>query len=62
MLVAVITGGFHSAAEYCWAKDSVRLEEEVYPVIYATSVGEYTCSVAMDKYSLLQSFIFCDKW
>ena len=43
VLVAVVTGGFHSAAKYCWAVDNIPDEEEVYPILYASSVGEYTC-------------------
>ena len=45
--MAVVTGGFHSAAKYCWAVDNIPDEEEVYPILYALSVGEYTCSIAM---------------
>lgn len=47
VLVAVVTGGFHSAAKYYWAVDNVPDEEEVYPILYASSIGEYTCSIAM---------------
>lgn len=52
MLAAVVTGGFHSAAEYRWAVDSVPDEDEVYPILYASSVGEYTCSIVMHKYGV----------
>ncbi len=52
MLAAVVTGGFHADAEYCWALDSVPDEDEVYPILYASSVGEYTCSIAMYKYGV----------
>ena len=58
MLVAVVTGGFHSVAKYSWAKDNIPLEEDVYPVIYAASVGEYTCSIDMDKYGVFFKLSF----
>lgn len=58
MLVAVVTGGFHSVAKYSWAKDNIPLEEDMYPVIYATSVGEYTCSIDMDKYGVSLNFSY----
>ena len=46
VLVAVVTGGVHSAPKYCWDLDNVP-DEAVYPILNASSVGEYTCLNAM---------------
>ena len=45
-------------AKYSRAKDNIPLEEDMYPVIYATSVGEYTCSIDMDKYGVSLNFSY----
>ena len=57
MLVAVVTGGYHGMSNYRWEKDSEPLEDEVYPVIYPTSTGEYVCSVSIKKYRVFLSFL-----
>ena len=49
MLIAVVTGNYHGMSIYRWAKDGEPLEEKVYPVIYASSTGEYVCSITIKK-------------
>ena len=58
MLIAVVTGGYHSMSNYRWAKDSEPLEDEVCPVIYPISTGEYICSISIKKYRVFLKLSF----
>ena len=49
MLIAIVTSGYHGMATYHWEKDGENLENEFFPVIYPTSVGEYVCHISVDK-------------
>lgn len=44
MLIALVTGGYHSCSKYQWYMDGVVIEDETYPVYYATRRGTYACT------------------
>ena len=41
VMVCVAINGFHSQATYRWFRDAQVLEEETYPVLYASAAGTY---------------------
>ena len=57
MLIAVVTGNYHGMPIYRWAKDGEPLEEEVYPVIYASSTDDYVCSITIRKFLKLSFLV-----
>ena len=45
--MCVALNGYHSVVTYEWNKDGYVLADEVYPLLYVTSVGKYVCSVTI---------------
>lgn len=44
MLIALVTGGYHACSKYQWRMDDEILQDEIYPVYYATRRGSYICT------------------
>lgn len=57
VLACVAINGNHSLVAYQWARDGSSLSDEVYPVMYATLPGTYSCTVTGE-----QSGIFCQNY
>ena len=48
VLVAIVTEGFHSQTCYQWSSsDKGDLQGEIYPVVYVTQRGSYTCTCSI---------------
>ena len=56
LLICVATRGHHSVVSYQWSKNGCDLLGEVHPLLYATTVGKYTCSVTSPKESAKRLF------
>ena len=47
MLVALVTGGYHSYITYTWSVEDNCLVDEIFPVSYVTSRGTYKCTLVL---------------
>lgn len=56
LLMCVATSGHHSIASYQWSKNGCDLVGEVHPLLYATTVGKYTCNVTSNQKSAKRQF------
>ena len=45
LLACVALNGYHPRVSYQWACDGRQLESETYPILYATAVGKFSCSI-----------------
>ena len=56
LLMCIAVDGYHTVCSYQWCKSGYNLTDEVYPLLYATSVGEYECSVTTKTEVMRQCF------
>ena len=45
LLVCIALGGYHPLVSYQWTRNGEKLEEEVHPLLYTTTRGDYTCKI-----------------
>lgn len=57
ILAVVAKGGYHSIARYEWEYNGAVAKKELYPILYATQCGCYSCSVKIYQQSFTFSFI-----
>ena len=47
LLMCVAVEGFHLLATYQWSQDVSQIVDEVYPLLYTTKPGKYSCLVSV---------------
>lgn len=57
-LVVVATKGYHSLSKYEWMLDGRVLAKELFPVIYATCQGHYSCEVKIASIAISHKIHF----
>lgn len=57
LLVALVTGGYHSSAAYKWSTDGAFLGDEIYPIIYVSKRGTYICTCTFASVEMRMKFI-----
>ena len=51
LLACVATGGYHSTSSYQWFSEEKKLDDEIYPILYATCSGTYSCVLSESEKS-----------
>ena len=45
LLMCVALDGYHSVVSYQWIENGAEMKGEVYPLLYVSAFGRYTCRV-----------------
>ena len=56
LLMCVAVNGYHSVVSYQWSKNGAEMNGEVYPLLYISAFGRYTCRVSSELKALEHHF------